>query len=1144
MQREPSTFNELSVKKLAKRIIAAFVVGVSAILAIVYFSNNQVQKFTQINSQLDQALNLCAKQQTLSQYLSKNVLLLNEVGIVPSKLVTSRFDSALNEFQKNHQLLKITNNRLRRYNRIDLTAVDSIFFASNTPLSSLVRSSFGIQEGGNTQAFRSNVLAQEETFLPLINQLDSEYKALNAIVNNNLNQLISHQYWLIGFTVILAAFSVLVFTVQLISLRINSHKNYFYELFDSKMRYENLINNTQDVVYELDRNGRYTFINPAFEKLTNYSLQEANDKRWFDHIRKDYRHEVIDYYLKAARSIKSSCYYEFPIVTKSGETKWIGQTSDFSYDRKGKVKLIYNIGKDITDQKLAVENEERYKEGLRLLNELNSKVDLNINERLENGLKLCLEYLNLEVGIVSKIWMDEYRVVGFYPESCGLVSNQKFKLGDTYCDITLKKKGKVLSIDSMNESGYKGHPCFDNFKLASYIGAAYRVEGKVAGTVNFTSVKARKQPFSDYEVDFVTLVSKWVGSLMELQENHERLEAEGELLKTFISSAPAAIAMFDKHMNYISASEKWMKDQNIKGDVIGKSHYKVFPEIPALWKQMHQRALRGEIIKPGIEKFERADGSIQWLQGEIHPWYTSKDKVGGIIIFISDLTDMKRQEVELRKAKEDAETAGKIKEQFLSTMSHEIRTPLNAIIGTTQLLEMEHPELSDSNRLKMLKFGSNNLLALINDILDVQKIESGNLEIVDEDVNLKSLTENIVETWKAVPRNGDVELKLNYSDDLGVFYKCDQVRLTQVLNNLISNALKFTDKGSVELKLEPSKKKTIHFSISDTGIGIPGDKLETIFESFKQINNPQSIKAGGTGLGLSISKRLVDLMKGELKVESKVNKGTTFHFHLPLEASKMKQDKKARNIADAKLDLHVLLVEDNLANQEIAKGFLNRWGVKVDIANHGKEALEKITTKVYDLMLIDVRMPVMDGYEATRKIRSMKGNYFKNLPIIALTASTLAESRSKMEACGMNEIVSKPFDPLDLFEKVSRLGRSDASEDDKNNEPPEVNTVKGSHFKFLTEVLGGDEEKIMMIANMAFQSISNDVEGSKSSLSFQDRERTYNYLHRLKSNLANLDLDDLAKKMPDYKADNFWEELPSFLEEVEGELEKLQMHLV
>ena len=245
------------------------------------------------------------------------------------------------------------------------------------------------------------------------------------------------------------------------------------------------------------------------------------------------------------------------------------------------------IAKNIAAVKEAAKKEEKYKEGLRLLNELNAKSELSINNRLKYGLKLCCEFLGLEVGIVSKTWMDEYNVAVFWPEDCGLEENQKFVLGHTYCDITLRQKGKVLGIDDMASSEYKEHPCFKSFQLASYIGAAYRVNGKVAGTVNFTSKKARSEPFSAYEIDFITLVARWVGTLMELKESRNKLLEEQNLLKTFVSRAPAAIAMLDKHMNYISASEKWVVDQNIVGDIIGKSHYKVFPEIPKKWIKEH-----------------------------------------------------------------------------------------------------------------------------------------------------------------------------------------------------------------------------------------------------------------------------------------------------------------------------------------------------------------------------------------------------------------------------------------------------------------------------------------------------------------------------------------------------------------------------
>ncbi len=1143
MEISTKNFSELNVRKLTIRIVLAFIAGVAAVLITTFFAHRQVQSIAEVNSKVDEILNTCRKQRTLSQYLTKNALLL-ESNSEDHELTIQLLDSSLARFHQNHQEIEAANLQLADHD-VEVKNVDSLYQLVTPAISALIRSSYGIQEAANVGLFRSSILKHEDTFLPAMNDLIEEYQSLSVSTNQRLSESIANQYLMIGGSVIFAASVVLIFTIQLVQVRILRQRKHFKEVLHSKERYEQVVNGTHDIIYELNADGEYIYINPAFERFVGYSLEEINSKKWFDNIVPSHRTEVIEFYTNIRVNKIVESYYEFPILTASNEIKWIGQSADFAFNDKGWVEHIYCVAKDITELKTSNSKEEKYKQGLKLLNELNTSPDMSVQQRIEHGLKLCVDYLGLETGIVSTIWMDEYRISSFYPKSSGLKLNQKFKLGNTYCDLTLAQQGKVLGIDQMSESKYSGHPCFESFKLESYIGAAYRVDGKITGTVNFTSAKERKEPFSEYEIDFISMVARWVGGLMEQRESVSKIQEEQNLLKTFISSAPAAIAMLDKHMNYISASKRWYKDQNIVGDIIGKSHYKIFPEITAEWKKIHQRALSGEIVKPGIQKFTRANGEEQWLQGEIHPWYTGKDKVGGIIIFSNDLTELKRQEVELRKAKEEAEDASRIKEQFLSTMSHEIRTPLNAIIGTTNLLEMEHPELSGSARLKMLKFGSNNLLTLINDILDFQKIESGNLEIVKEDVNLHELIENIIETWKSVPQGGNVKLRHKYANALPDHYVLDGIRLTQILNNLLSNALKFTEKGEVELDVEPGGDGVVQFTVRDSGIGIPADKLELIFESFKQVNNSYTSKAGGTGLGLSISKRLVDMMGGSLEVVSEEGKGTTFYFSLPFgtSATKSRRKKKSKHV-ESDLNLKVLLVEDNRANQEIAKGFLTRWGISVDLANNGEEALEKIVSKSYDLMIIDVRMPVMDGYEATRQIRAMNDEYFKKLPIIALTASTLLESRSKMERSGMNEIVSKPFDPEDLYEKVSRLGKKSFRKLLAKDAVGISQPSKSLPFSFLHELLGGDEEKVRMIVDMAVKSISDGIVGAREMMGEEDREKAYDHLHKMKSNLANIDLRDLASRMPDYRSDDFWKRLPDFLNRVEEEIDKISEELV
>lgn len=1145
MEKTAEKYSELNVRRLVIRIVLAFIAGVTVVLVTTFVAHRQVQKVAEINTELDEIVNLCGKQSTLSQYLTKRALLLNSDSLQQDQAI-QLLDSSLTNFHENHQLIENANRRLDIYG-LDIFKVDSLYFQLTPSVSALIRSSYGIQEASNVSIFRSNILKHEETFLPVMNLLIERYQALSESTNKRLTDSITSKYWMIGISVIVAASLVLVFTIQLVQARILNQRKHFKQVLNSKERYERVVNGTHDIIYELNAKGEYTYINPAFEKFSGYTIDEINKINWFDNVVPEKRAEVINYFTNVLRNKITSSYYEFPITTAKGEIKWVGLSADFSYDDNGRIEHVYNVAKDITALKSSTGKEEKYKDGLKLLNELNAASDLNSNERMNRGLKLCLDYLGLDIGIVSTIWMDEYRIAAYYPENNDIKPNQKFKLGDTYCDITLSKKGRVFSTNTMSKSEHNTHPCFDKHKLETYIGAAYRVDGKIYGTVNFTSADARSEPFSSYELDFISLVARWVGDIMEQQLNSDKILEEQNLLKTFISSAPAAIAMLDKHMNYISASKRWYKDQSIVGDIIGKSHYKIFPTIPPEWKKLHQRALGGEIVKPGIEKFTRANGETQWIQGEIHPWYTSKDKVGGILIFTNDLTEMKRQEVELRKAKEEAEDASRIKEQFLSTMSHEIRTPLNAIIGTTNLLEMEHPELENSSRLKMLKFGSNNLLTLINDILDFNKIESGNLDIVEEDVNLQELVKNIIETWQSVPKTetSSVKLSYNYADGLDDYFVFDGIRLTQILNNLISNALKFTEKGNVELVVQSGEDGVVQFTVKDTGIGIPEDKLATIFDTFKQVNSSYTSKAGGTGLGLSISKHLVNLMGGKLEVDSAMGEGTTFYFSLPFGKSEIKTvRKKKTKLQKTNLDLHVLLVEDNRANQEIAKGFLNRWGITVDLANNGEEAIELIVSKAYDMMIIDVRMPVMDGYEATRQVRAMNDEYFRKLPIIALTASTLLESRSKMERSGMNEIVSKPFDPEDLFEKVSRLGNKSMRKVLAKKKPNKNKSVKNVPFAFLHELLGGDEEKVRMIADMAVKSISEGVIGSREMMITQDRERAYDHLHKMKSNLANLDLRELADKMPDYRSDKFWKKLPNFLDRVEEEIEKINEELV
>ncbi|MEZ4772612.1 MAG: ATP-binding protein [Bacteroidia bacterium] len=424
----------------------------------------------------------------------------------------------------------------------------------------------------------------------------------------------------------------------------------------------------------------------------------------------------------------------------------------------------------------------------------------------------------------------------------------------------------------------------------------------------------------------------------------------------------------------------------------------------------------------------RKDGEKIWLEITGVPFFDEKGKYQGYRGALMDITGRKTQQKKLIEAKERAEEAVKARSQFLSVMSHEIRTPMNAVLGTAHLLMQESPREDQLDNLETLHFSAENLLVIINDILDYSKIEAGKIEFEKIDYNLKTLTERIVKSLAQKASEKNLQFVLKNDPDLPEYVKGDPTRLSQILTNLINNAIKFTEKGEVSLctKLIHSDENTaeITFSVSDTGIGIPRNKIEHIFESFTQASSDTTRIYGGTGLGLAICKRLVELQGSALEVESEPGKGSSFFFTLKIAlAEKTLSTQQSESQKEDFQDLggvRILLVEDNQINQKIASKFLAKWGVVVDIADNGRIALEMIGKAPYALVLMDLQMPEMDGYEAARKIREMPAPV-SEIPIIALTASAMNEVQGNVAEAGMNGYASKPFNPRELYRKIVSL---------------------------------------------------------------------------------------------------------------------------
>jgi signal transduction histidine kinase/CheY-like chemotaxis protein len=388
-------------------------------------------------------------------------------------------------------------------------------------------------------------------------------------------------------------------------------------------------------------------------------------------------------------------------------------------------------------------------------------------------------------------------------------------------------------------------------------------------------------------------------------------------------------------------------------------------------------------------------------------------------------TITQRNEAQLIKAKELAEESAKAKLQFLSNMSHELRTPLNGIIGTTNLLHTEEHSLQQKEHFDLLKFSSIQMLNLVNDVLDFSKIESGKIELEQRKFNLEIFIKNIYNSFAHQFESKGLYFKLATDDDLNINVISDDIRLSQILNNLLSNALKFTHIGGVTLAVKinnsSKEKATVAFSISDTGIGIHPLKINTVFESFMQADLNTTRKYGGTGLGLSISKKLAEVFNSSLKVQSEVNKGSTFYFDIIFikNANNIQVIETVSESVKSLIGLNVLIAEDNKVNMLIARKFLMKWSVQLTEAVNGKEAITLCKNNTYDIILLDLEMPEADGYTALQEIRKLH----PNTPAIAFTAATFENIETILLQKGFTDYILKPFEPHELNAKLYKYSQ-------------------------------------------------------------------------------------------------------------------------
>lgn len=497
--------------------------------------------------------------------------------------------------------------------------------------------------------------------------------------------------------------------------------------------------------------------------------------------------------------------------------------------------------------------------------------------------------------------------------------------------------------------------------------------------------------------------------------------------------------------------------------------------------------------------------------------------LGGSVVGYHILRQFKRQRLlisELDIAEKKALVAAQTKENFLANMSHEIRTPLSGILGFTNLLQKRPLDETSAEFVSSIQRSGENLMAIINDILDLSKIEAGMMRITPGIFSINGLVNSVETFFTERAKEKGLTISSTIDPSIPDTLVGDATRLTQILVNLIGNAIKFTHQGNISVEIynkqQTEKEAVLGFKISDTGIGIDKEKLTEIFERFNQGEDSTTRNYGGTGLGLSIVKSLILLQNGNIEVSSEPGKGTTFHFYIPYGVAE--EQLTVLPAADphyfkdkSNTPLKVLVVDDNVINQSLMKHLLSQWNIDFHIASNGLEAVSYLKSNACDLVLMDIQMPHMDGYAATQKIRE---ELRLDIPIIAMTAHALAGERERCLSRGMNEYISKPVNEEELFMLISKFGFKEKKKNEKKNENP-LSDYQYIDLSYMQTVSGGDKSFEKMVTQQFIENIPNHLQKLIVAYKNKDFHEVKLWAHDLKSSIAIMGLHPLLKEKLD-----------------------------
>ncbi|MDF9795657.1 PAS domain S-box-containing protein [Catalinimonas alkaloidigena] len=623
-----------------------------------------------------------------------------------------------------------------------------------------------------------------------------------------------------------------------------------------------------------------------------------------------------------------------------------------------------------------------------------------------------------------------------------------------------------------------------------------------------------------------------------------KLKASEEKFRTLVLAAPVGIFLTNKK-GYCTWTNKRLQEiggfsfEDALGDGIFQNlHPEDKSQIFRLWYEYKDNDV---LFHKKVEcRYLHKSGEMRWIFVTFTPLTSEDERVIGFVGIVEDFTDRKKYENELISTKRELEEALSAKDEFLSVMSHEIRTPLNTIIGLSHLLKEKDHLQSQEQELATLSFSADHLLTLINDVLDFSKLKAGKLVLENIPYDIHDLVKQIVQLFQVQVNDKAVSLNLEIDEKLPVMMSGDPTRISQILNNLLSNAVKFTEEGEINVRLKKKNNDRFSITVQDSGIGMSDKEQSQIFEAFTQANSATNRKYGGTGLGLTITRKLIALLGGNLSLTSKPGVGTTFILDFPLTQLHSSKISDEELIGDEKQlkGLRILYVDDIQANQFLMKSFCKHWGITLVLASSGHQAIEIMKSiQKFDVVLMDIMMPLMDGYETSQRIRKINGDYFKNIPIIAVTASVSNKEAKKYLRFGMNDFLEKPIKPRDLLKKLN----TNLPKGEKKL-PDAYENGNKNMFMLLEEYHAQNPEEYVNLLETSQNNIQHYRKLILSTLDKKREEEFRNQSHNLINLLAPFGQDDFIALLRN-NAHRVKNDTISFKEELEQAFQKLFINL-